>query len=80
MVVKFDQEFARLSPEAFCRLVLSDRLGARVVLVGENFRFGHRGAGTAADLRDYGAAHDFGCFRGAGQEDGETISSTRIRS
>ena len=80
VVVKFDLEFARLSPEAFCRLVLSDRLGARVVLVGDNFRFGYRGAGTAADLRDFGDAHDFEFVSVAlAVEDGEPVSSTRIR-
>ncbi len=80
VVVEFDLDFARLSPGAFCRLVLSDRLGARVVLVGENFRFGHKGAGTAADLREFGAAHDFEVLAVAlALDDGEAVSSTRIR-
>ncbi len=80
VVVKFDVEFARLSPEAFCRLVLSDRLGARVVLVGENFRFGHGGVGTSADLRDFGATHHFEVRAVAlAFDDGEAISSTRVR-
>ena len=80
VVVEFDLEFARLSPGAFCRLVLSDRLGAKVVLVGENFRFGHRGAGTAGDLREFGAAHDFEVLAVAlSLENGEAVSSTRIR-
>lgn len=80
VVVRFDEGFARLSPESFCRAVLSDHLGARVVLVGENFRFGHRGAGTAADLAEYGSTHGFE-VRSVPlvEEDGETISSTRIR-
>jgi riboflavin kinase/FMN adenylyltransferase len=80
VVVEFDLDFARLSPEAFCRLVLSDRLGARIVLVGENFRFGHKGAGTAADLSAFGAAHDFEVVAVAlSLENGEAVSSTRIR-
>lgn len=80
VVVEFDLKFARLSPEAFCRLVLSEQLAARVVLVGENFRFGHRGAGTAADLREFGAAHDFEVLPVTlAMEDGEAVSSTRIR-
>ncbi|MFH1833648.1 MAG: bifunctional riboflavin kinase/FAD synthetase [bacterium] len=80
VVVKFDRAFAQLSAEAFCRLVLSHRLGARRVLVGENFRFGHRGIGTYADLRVYGTAHDFEVLSVAlAEEGGEAISSTRIR-
>jgi len=80
VVVKFDRAFAALSPEAFCRLVLSHRLGARQVLVGENFRFGHLGAGATADLRVYGATHDFDVRAvQLAEEGGETISSTRIR-
>ena len=80
VVVKFDQAFSLLSPEAFCRLVLSAHLGARLVLVGENFRFGHLGAGTNADLEEFGATHGFDVVSvPLAEEDGESISSTRIR-
>jgi len=80
VVVRFDREFAQLSPESFCRAVLSRRLGARVVLVGKNFRFGHKGAGTPADLRDYGVTHGFEVRSiTLAEKAGETISSTRIR-
>ncbi len=80
VAVRFDSAFAQLSPEAFCRLVLSARLGARLVLVGENFRFGHRGCGTVADLRAYGDDHGFIVHAVPLAEDsGEAISSTRIR-
>ena len=80
IVVKFDREFAQLSPESFCRAVLSDHLGARAVYVGENFRFGHGGAGTATHLAEYGTTHGFEVqpvplVEGAGT----VISSTRIR-
>lgn len=80
VVVRFDTGFARLSPELFCRAVLSARLGARLVFVGENFRFGHYGAGMPADLREYGASHGFEVEAvGLVEAGGETISSTRIR-
>jgi riboflavin kinase/FMN adenylyltransferase len=81
LVVRFDPDFAGLSPEGFCKRVLSDRLGAGRVMVGENFRFGHGGQGTSADLQDYGKEHGFDvvavplALRG-----GEPISSTRIRA
>jgi len=80
IVVRFDRDFARLSPESFCAAVLSSRLGARTVFVGENFRFGQGGAGTAAHLLEYGRTHGFEVRPVAlVEEDGETISSTRIR-
>ena len=80
VAVRFDSAFAQLSPGSFCKLVLSARLGARVVLVGENFRFGHRGCGTVADLRTYGDDHGFSVHAVAlAQDAGEVISSTRIR-
>lgn len=80
VVVKFDRDFAGLIPEAFCRLVLSDHLGARVVFVGENFRFGHQGLGTTKHLGEYGRTHGFD-VRAVPlvDEAGEPISSTRIR-
>ncbi len=81
IVVPFDRTFAALSPEAFCGRVLSERLGARQVFVGENFRFGKGGAGSAADLADYGSLHGFVVtVVGLALEGEEVISSTRIRS
>lgn len=80
VVVRFDRDFARLSPEAFCSAVLSTRLGVRTVFVGENFRFGRGGAGTSAHLLDYGRTHGFEVRPvSLVEEDGEIISSTRIR-
>jgi riboflavin kinase/FMN adenylyltransferase len=80
VVATFDRDFAGLDPEAFCRLVLSDHLGARVVFVGENFRFGHFGLGTTKQLSEYGRTHGFD-VRAVPlvDEAGEPISSTRIR-
>jgi riboflavin kinase/FMN adenylyltransferase len=81
LVVQFDRMFARLTPGEFCRKVLSDHLGARIVLVGENFRFGHQGAGTPLDLREYGRSHHFEVRTvPLAEDDGLTISSTRIRA
>ena len=54
-VLEFTLDFSRLSPDEFVHAVLADRLHARRVVVGENFRFGHRAAGDVA-----GAAHYLG--------------------
>jgi riboflavin kinase / FMN adenylyltransferase len=80
LVIKFDREFAKLSPSDFCHRVLSKHLGACMVFVGENFRFGHLGSGTPDDLRRFGGSHGFEVGTVPLAEDGgETISSTRIR-
>jgi riboflavin kinase/FMN adenylyltransferase len=50
VVIRFDESFARQSPEEFIDHVLVDSLGATHVSVGENFRFGHRAAGDPALL------------------------------
>jgi len=58
-LMPFTLEFSRLEPEEFVRLVLVDRLHAAAVVVGENFRFGHRAAGDAALLAELGEKYGF---------------------
>ena len=50
IVVRFTSMFARMSPEAFVRDIICKCLNARVVYVGENFRFGKNASGDVADL------------------------------
>ena len=78
-VRRFDTRFAALPPEAFERH-LAGPLGARHVLVGRDFRYGARRGGDFASLARAGRelgftleAIDDVC------EDGERISSTRVR-
>jgi riboflavin kinase/FMN adenylyltransferase len=80
VTVEFDQRFADLQPEEFCSIVLSERLGARAVLVGKNFHFGRHGIGTPHDLEVFGQSHGFRVHPVPLVENGgEPISSTRIR-
>lgn len=80
ILLPFDADFAALSPTEFCRDLLSGRLGARVVVVGENFNYGARGAGDVAQLRACGAASGYDVdVCPLVTERGEAISSTRIR-
>jgi riboflavin kinase/FMN adenylyltransferase len=58
-VLPFTQEFSRLSPDEFVRAVLVDRLHAAEVVVGEDFRFGHRATGDVALLAQLGEKYDF---------------------
>jgi riboflavin kinase/FMN adenylyltransferase len=79
-VLPFTLEFSRLSPDEFVRAVLVDRLQAVRVIVGDNFRFGHKAAGDVALLSELGAKYDFTAVGVPLLTDaGQTISSTTIR-
>ncbi|HEY1778078.1 MAG TPA: riboflavin biosynthesis protein RibF [Solirubrobacteraceae bacterium] len=78
VVVRFDAAFAARSAEDFIDEVLLERLGARAVSVGENFRFGAGARGDAARL----AADPRFLTRVVPlrEIDGEIVSSSQIRS
>lgn len=79
-VVRFDHERASESAESFVRRVLVGCLGARAVVVGEDFHFGHARAGNVALLESMGKEEGFeveGLPLFA--DHGQPISSTRIR-
>lgn len=59
VVLPFTRELAALSPEAFVDTVIVDRFHALAVVVGANFRFGHRAAGDTETLAELGASRDF---------------------
>jgi riboflavin kinase / FMN adenylyltransferase len=78
--IPFSFEFAKLTPEEFVARILARTLRARVVLVGEDFRFGHRQAGNLATLRDLGQRFGFTLDPVAViARRGQRISSTAIR-
>ena len=80
-VLPFTYEFSQLGPDEFVRAVLVDRLHARRVVVGENFRFGHRAAGDVALLAELGEKYDFGAEGVSLLTDGGVIiSSSGIRA
>ncbi|GAA5033587.1 bifunctional riboflavin kinase/FAD synthetase [Microbacterium fluvii] len=82
LMLRFDEALASLSPREFVEHVLAEALGARTVLVGDDFRFGKGGAGTPDTLSELGG--EFG-FRVEVVQDvqsrdaGRRVSSTWIR-
>ena len=54
LILPFTGEVAALTPEEFVGQLVVDRLGAKAVLVGENFRFGHQQAGNVQVLAALG--------------------------
>ena len=80
-VLPFTLEFSRLAPDEFVHAVLVERLHARVVIVGENFRYGQKAAGDVTALAASGKRFGFS-VEGVplqGTED-TTWSSTYVRS
>jgi len=80
VVLRFDERLAALAPEAFVEQVLCRGLGARYVLVGDDFRFGARRAGDYALLDAEGARRGFDVARMQSYEvHGLRVSSSAVR-
>jgi len=80
VVLRFDQALASLSPEAFIVDMLVRGLGARYILVGDDFRFGARRAGDYAMLDAAGPAQGFDVARMKSYEvHGLRVSSSAVR-
>lgn len=59
IVHPFSRKFAAIAPLAFAEEILHGKLGVSGVVVGFDYSFGYRGAGTAAELQEMGAKLDF---------------------
>ena len=80
VVLTFDAAMAQLPAVEFVERVLVANLNAKTVLLGHDFRFGHRGAGDPELLRRMGETCDFTVDAvGDVTDEGDRVSSTRIR-
>ncbi len=80
-VLRFDAALAALAPAEFIERVLVKGLGARCVVVGEDFRFGRGRAGDLDLLTREGRRHGYTVAAAASFElDGARVSSTRVRA
>ncbi len=59
LVLPFNANVAAWSPEQFVKDLLVDRLGVRAVVVGDDFRFGHKQTGNSRMLEEFGAKLGF---------------------
>ena len=80
VVLPFDSEFSKMTPDRFVERVLLDACHAKGVVVGPDFHFGHKRSGNLATLRQWGEQKGFTVelvepvmFKG------EAVSSTRLR-
>lgn len=77
----FDQYLSQLTPEEFVRTVLVESLKAKIVTIGEGFRFGVDQQGDVETLKDLGKQLGFHVRVIPNYlVDGEVVSTSRIRA
>lgn len=83
LVVPFDAAQSNEAPADFVRRVLVDALAVRVVIVGEDFHFGHKRGGNVQLLREMSVQYDYQVMPvrlvSRADEVDEPVSSTAIR-
>ena len=80
IVLPFTPDVARLTPQEFVERILVDSIGAQLVLVGDNFRFGHKQAGDTRLLAELGGQYGFEIeIVDAVKCRGRVVSSTEVR-
>jgi riboflavin kinase/FMN adenylyltransferase len=80
LILPFTKEIARLTPEEFVRDIVVNALRATIVLVGENFRFGHKQSGDTKVLNTLGKQYGFEvCLADSVTCRRQVVSSSAIR-
>jgi riboflavin kinase/FMN adenylyltransferase len=80
VVLPFTMELSRLEPDEFVNEILVRQLQVRAVVVGDNFRFGHKQAGDVKFLRELGMRDGFDVIvHEPVVVDGKIVSSTMVR-
>jgi riboflavin kinase/FMN adenylyltransferase len=81
LVLRFDRALSQVTPEDFMERILVRCIRAGCILVGSNFRFGHRGAGDVRLLGEFGRHNGFEVEVVPPVEvNGQVVSSTGVRS
>lgn len=81
LLLRFNKALTSMSAEDFVQQVLVERLAAREVWVGGDFRFGHKRGGDFALLERMGAQLGFvACTMPMVQLDGARVSASRVRA
>jgi len=80
VVLPFTMEMAQMAPDDFVEQILVELLQVKAIVVGENFRFGHRQAGDVKLLRELGMRLGFEVVvHNPVVLDREVVSSTLVR-
>lgn len=80
LCLRFNRELARTEPEEFIQNLLIDKLGVRIIVVGDDFRYGRMRRGDFKMLSSIGSQYGMEVYRTESfLEGGDRVSSTRIR-
>ncbi len=80
ILAEFSQEFASQGPVEFAQNILKEELGARHIMIGENYRFGSNRAGNAETLKEMAPEMGFKVHViSPVTVGGKRVSSSRIR-
>ena len=80
VVLRFDRALSLVSPEEFIERILVGGIRMGAILVGANFRFGHRGAGDVRLLAEFGKRDGFDVeILPPVEIGGQIVSSTAVR-
>jgi len=80
VVLRFDRALSLVSPEEFIERILVGGIRTGAILVGANFRFGHRGAGDVRLLAEFGKRDGFDVeILPPVEVGGQIVSSTAVR-
>src|ERR1700722_1913167 len=80
VTLRFDDRMRAMTPQSFVDELIVEKLGARHMVVGDDFRYGCKAGGTIDSLRAAGKVHGFGVEQIAPFElDGVRVSSTAVR-
>jgi riboflavin kinase/FMN adenylyltransferase len=80
VTLRFDECMRAMTPRSFVDDLIVERLGARHMVVGDDFRYGSNAGGTIETLRAAGQVHGFGVEQMAPFVlDGMRVSSTAVR-
>lgn len=77
----FNMEFASMEPEKFAKEIIFEKLNCKVLIVGENYRFGKKQSGDYELLKELGEKKGVKViYVPSVLYDGERVSSTRVRN
>lgn len=80
-IMNFNKELASINASDFIEKILIEKFRISNIVIGENFRFGYKGEGSAEFLYKYGKKHGFGVnIVNAIKKDGIVVSSSAIRN
>ncbi|NLL04330.1 MAG: bifunctional riboflavin kinase/FAD synthetase [Clostridiaceae bacterium] len=78
---EFDEPFSRMSPESFVKDILVDKFDMKLAVTGYDYRFGYKGQGDVAYLKELGQKYKYKVITIPPIKVGDAIvSSTSIRT